>query len=144
MNTTTSASGPARVALEIDGKQFAAQCAATAKPGQEPPKHMSIITAIRIARTMREEMVSKCGDTVANYVAATDRLIEYITTPSDRELANMYLLVIGATLIALSVVCGAAGVYHAFHGHAEAGIIGLYAAGFFVSGWASLLGVRRR
>lgn len=144
MNTAKTASGPARVSLQIDGKQFPTQCTAAVKSGQEQPKHMSIITAIRIARTMREEMVTKCGDTVANYVAATDRLIEYITTPSDRELANMYLLVIGATLIALSVVCGAAGVYHAFHGHAEAGIIGLYAAGFFVSGWASLLGVRRR
>jgi len=109
-------------------------------------KPMSLVRAISTARTMRADMEASCPDTaqVRRYLAAVDKLVDYVTTPSDRWVANIYLLVLGAMLLALGVVCGAAGVYHAFHGHAEAGMIGLYATGFFVSGWVSLLGVKRR
>ena len=145
MNNNKTKSSPAGISLEIDGKRLAT-AAVPDRPEQahqEPPKPMSVLTAIRVARTMRDEMVEKCGGTVANYVAATDRLIEYVTTPSDRTLANMYLLVLGALLLTLGIVCGAVGVYHAFHGTSEAKVIGVYAAGFFAAGWLSLRGVRK-
>lgn len=106
-------------------------------------KHFSLIRDIHTLRRMRDEMVVKCGDTVKEYVEAVDRLIEYTVNPSDRELANLYLLIVGASGIALGVVCGAAGVFHAFHGRPEAGMIGLYASGFFAAGWICLRGVKK-
>lgn len=103
----------------------------------------SVLQDIITLRAMRKEMKEKCGDTVDNYIAATDRIIEYITNPDDRTLANMYLLIVGASLILLGVVVGAVGAYHALNGHAVAPITGLYAAGFFTAGWIALRGVRK-
>ncbi len=103
----------------------------------------SVLQDIITLRAMRKEMVEKCGDTVANYIAATDRIIEYITSPDDRTLANMYLLIVGASLILLGVVVGAVGAYHALNGHDVARVTGLYAAGFFAAGWIALRGVRK-
>jgi hypothetical protein len=106
-------------------------------------KKPSVLQDIITLRAMRKEMVEKCGDTVANYIAATDRIIEYITSPDDRTLANMYLLIVGASLILLGVVVGAVGAYHALNGHDVARVTGLYAAGFFAAGWIALRGVRK-
>jgi hypothetical protein len=106
-------------------------------------KKPSVLQDIITLRAMRKEMKEKCGETVSSDIEATDRIIEYITSPDDRTLANMYLLIVGASLILLGVVVGAVGAYHAFHAHPEAKIIGVYAAGFMVFGWTSLLGVRR-
>jgi hypothetical protein len=103
----------------------------------------SVLQDIITLRAMRKEMKEKCGDTVANYTAATDRIIEYITNPDDRTLANMCLLIVGASLILLGVVVGAVGAYHALNGHAVARVTGLYAAGFFAAGWIALRGVRK-
>lgn len=117
-----------------------ASLAAQARLTLEKP---SVLQDIITLRAMRKEMVEKCGDTVANYIAATDRIIDYLTNPDDRTLANMYLLIVGASLILLGVVVGAAGAYHAFHANPEARIIGLYAAGFFAAGWICLRGVKK-
>ena len=92
-----------------------------------------------------DELLGRGGCTPEDEdVRAIETLRSHAENVSDRWAANIYLIVIGVICSALSVVCGAAGVYHAFHGHAEAGIIGLYAAGFFAAGWVSLLGVQRR
>ena len=114
-------------------------------PAASGPKLMSLVHAISITRTMRADMEETCPDTaqVRCYLAAVDKLVDYVTTPSDRWVANIYLLVLGALLLALGVVCGAAGCWHAFHGHPEAQTIGLYAAGFLAFGLMSLLGVRK-
>jgi hypothetical protein len=117
-----------------------ASLAAQARLTLEKP---SVLQDIITLRAMRKEMVEKCGDTVANYIAATDRIIDYLTNPDDRTLANMYLLIVGASLILLGVVVGAVGAYHALNGHAVARVTGLYAAGFFAAGWVSLRGVKK-
>ena len=117
-----------------------ASLAAQARLTLEKP---SVLQDIITLRAMRKEMKEKCGDTVANYIAATDRIIEYITNPDDRTLANMYLLIVGASLILLGVVVGAVGAYHALNGHDVARVTGLYAAGFFAAGWIALRGVRK-
>ena len=145
MNNNKTKSSPAGISLEIDGKRLAT-AAVPDRPEptqQKEPKPMSVLTAIRVARTMRDEMVEKCGGTVANYIAATDRIIDYLTNPDDRTLANMYLLIVGASLILLGVVVGAVGAYHAINGHDVARVTGLYAAGFFAAGWIALRGVRK-
>lgn len=114
-------------------------------PAASGPKLMSLVHAISITRTMRADMEETCPDTaqVRCYLAAVDKLVDYVTTPSDRWVANIYLLVLGALLLALGVVCGAAGVWHAFHGSVQAAIVGKYALGFFVAGWMSFAGVRK-
>ena len=103
----------------------------------------SVLQDIITLRAMRKEMKEKCGETVSSYIEATDRIIEYITSPDDRTLANMYLLIVGASLILLGVVVGAVGAYHALNGHDVARVTGLYAAGFFAAGWVSLRGVKK-
>jgi hypothetical protein len=140
MNTTTTTP---KINLEINSKRVASILCQPEQAQEEKPKPMSVLTAIRVARTMRDEMVEKCGGTVANYVAATDRIIDYLTNPDDRTLANMYLLIVGASLILLGVVVGAVGAYHALNGHDVARVTGLYAAGFFAAGWVSLRGVKK-
>lgn len=117
-----------------------ASLAAQARLTLEKP---SVLQDIITLRAMRKEMVEKCGDTVANYIAATDRIIDYLTNPDDRTLANMYLLIVGASLILLGVVVGTVGAYHALNGHDVARVTGLYAAGFFAAGWLALRGVRK-
>ena len=111
----------------------------------EKSKPMSIARAITTARLMRTEMAENCPATpeVQRYLAAVDRLVDYVTTPSDRWVANIYLLILGVTLLALGAVCGAAGCWYAFHGAAEAVVVGEYAAGFFGAGLLSLVGVRK-
>lgn len=116
-----------------------------AAPAATEPKLMSLVRAISTVRTMRDEMKTTCPDTlqVRRYMAAVDKLVDYVTTPSDRWIANIFLLLLGFLLLSLGVTCGAAGCWHAFHGTAQAAIIGKYAAGFMGFGLLSLLGVRK-
>lgn len=137
METTTIT---AKMHLEEAARKAFQQMQRQEKP---KPKKLNLMTCIEKLRAMRKELIEKCADTSQEYIEALEWMIHYITTPSDRTLANMYLLIVGWLLMTLGVVCGAAGCWHAFHGTAQAAIIGKYAAGFFAAGWVCFLGVRK-
>jgi hypothetical protein len=104
---------------------------------------MDLGEATKLGREALDEMMAEGAKPDDKDIQMLNRLVIHGEAESDRTWANILLLVVGALLITMSVVVGAIGAYHAFHGHAEAKIIGVYAAGFMVFGWTSLLGVRR-
>ena len=104
---------------------------------------MELGEATRIGREAIDEMMAEGANPDDQDIRMLNRLVIHGEAESDRTWANILLLVVGALLITMSVVVGTAGAYHAFHAHPEAKIIGVYAAGFMVFGWTSLLGVRK-
>ena len=107
-------------------------------------KKPSLIAAIGTVRTMREEMIEKCGDTVKDYIAAVDRIIDYLVNPDDRTITNLTLYVTGGICALLGLCCGICGAVYVFMANLPAAqTLGLYAAGFGGFGWLCFKGVRR-
>lgn len=104
---------------------------------------MELGEATKIGRDALDEMMAEGAKPDDRDIRMLNRLVIHGEAESDRTWANILLLVVGYLLVTMAVVVGTAGAYHAFHGHVEAKIIGLYAVGFMAFGWVSLLGVRK-
>lgn len=106
-------------------------------------KPMPLDEATQRGRETVDKMIADGSSPADDDIRMLDRLVTHGEAESDRTWANMYLLVLGALLLTLGAICGAAGCWHALHGNAVAPVTGAYAAGFMAFGWLALWGVRK-
>jgi hypothetical protein len=141
MNTLTSKRNDALEAFAAAIRRLNTHKAAADERQRIQP--MDLGEATKLGREALDEMMAEGAKPEDQDIQMLNRLVIHGEAESDRTWANILLLLVGVLLITMGVVVGTVGAYHAFHGHTEAKIIGLYAAGFMVFGWTSLLGVRR-